>query len=223
MTLQLKNVSRTNAAVGLALVAGLILAGCSTPATEAPEVPTSTEAPAETPSETPAETPAEPTTPGDVVEPGATVPIGEWASYEYSGLDDTSAIISARLVSAEAPSAEDAAFLVSEIPQLQGYELVFFTIEQKKVSGDEIAHQADYTGFRPATSDRKRAQDVTVIGWDKCKTNAFSRDFDTAGATLTQCIIGAKVPGGQDIAGIMYAPFDTPYNYSDGNPILFTK
>lgn len=222
MTLQLKNVSRTNLAVGLALVAGLVLAGCSAPAPEAPEVPNSTETPSEEPTESPAET-SEPTTPGDVVEPGATVAIGEWANYEYSGLDDTSAIISARLVSVEEPSAEDAAFLVDQIPQLEGYELLFFIVEQKKVSGDEIAHQSDYTGFRPATSDRKRAQDVTVIGWDKCKTNAFSRDFDTAGATLTQCIIGAKVPGGQDIAGIMYAPFDTPYNFSDGNPILFTK
>lgn len=214
---------RKNLAIGLALIAGLVLAGCSASPEETPETPASTDAPNETPAETPAETPSENTAPGDVAQPGATVAIGQWVNYEYLGLDDTTAIISARLVSAEAPSAEDAAFLVKEIPQLQGYELIFFTVEQKKVSGDEIAFQADYTGWRPATADRKRAQDVTVIGWDKCKTNSFSKDFDTAGATITQCVIGAKVPGGQDIAGIMYAPFDSPYAYSDGNPILFTK
>lgn len=223
MTLPTKSVTRKNLAVGLALVAGLVLAGCSAPAPEEPEVPSSSDAPSEAPAETPTETPAETTAPGDVAQPGATVPIGQWVNYEYAGLDDKKAVISARLVSAEAPSAEDAAFLVEKIPQLQGYEVVFFMVEQKKVSGDEIAFQADYTGFRPATSDRKRAQDVTMIGWDKCKTNSFSKDFDTAGATITQCIIGAKVPGGQDIAGVMYAPFDTPFNYSDGNPILFTK
>lgn len=216
--------TRKSIAIGLTLIAGLVLAGCSAPADDPAPTDTSTQAPAEPSSEPTAEpTESSDPAPGDVVAPGATVALGEWANYEYSGLDDTSAIISARLVSAEAPSEADAKFLVEQIPQLQGYEIVFFRVEQKKVSGDEIAHQSDYTGFRPATADRKRAQDVTVIGWDKCKTNSFSRDFDTAGAVLTQCIIGAKVPGGQDIAGIMYAPFDTPYNYSDGNPILFTK
>lgn len=214
--------SRTYAFVGAALAAGLLLSGCSAPADlETPdETITESEAPEATPTQ---EAPATPSEPGALTEPGSTIALGEWASYEFTGTDKQKAVVSARLVSVEPASQADTDFLVDQIPQLKGYEVVLLTVEQKKVSGESIAFNADYTGFRPASADGKRAQEVTVIGWDTCRSNSFSKDFDENGATITQCIIGAAVPGGNPIAGVIYAPYDSPYSTSGGQPIFFTK
>src|SRR5690606_1363965 len=97
--------TRTPLTVGLALVAGLALAGCSAPATDAPQTPiTEPDAPAETPTD---ETPTTPAEPGAITEPGSTIALGEWASYEFTGTDKQKAVVSARLVGAEPASQAD--------------------------------------------------------------------------------------------------------------------
>jgi len=159
----------------------------------------------------------------DITAPGSKVGLNEWITYEYTGLDDQKALISARLVSVEKATAAQQDLLITEIPKLEGYTVYIFRAEEKKLSGDSVVFEADYTDFSVASADGSKAQEVTVIGWEDCENQSFTEEFDTAGATLEQCFVGAVKDGGAVPTGIIYAPYDGDYDYYDGQPILLTK
>ncbi|MBH0108992.1 hypothetical protein I6E81_02290 [Salinibacterium sp. NG22] len=211
--------ARKRSAFAWAIIAGLTLSGCAVTASE--EVPEAAAPSVEPTEETTEESTG--TASGDVAAPGSTVKLGEWASYDYAGIDDATAVIAARLVSIEPATAAQTDYLVKQISQLKGYNVWFLSVEQQKVSGDSIAFDADYTGFSPVDANSEKIQDVTVIGWDDCTTQSFTKEFDTDGATIEQCFIAATVEGGNDVAGVIYAEYDSVYAYYDGKPLSFLK
>ena len=160
---------------------------------------------------------------GEITEPGSKLELNEWATYEYTGLDGQKAIISSRLVGVEDATEAQKTVLVEKIPDLADYDVFLFTTEEKKISGDPIVFEADYTDYSVASADGARAQEVTVIGWDECKSESFTKEFDEDGATITQCFVGAVKPGGAVPTGLIYAPYDGVYDYADGEPIYFSK
>ena len=215
-------------AASFLLVGGLILTGCaggnSGEKVDPPKTDKGTDAPAEV-NETPAETPAEGsgTASADITAPGAKVGINEWATIEFVGGDDATALIASRLVSVEPATQAQTDFLVEKVPQLKGYNVSFVKVEQQKVSGDTIAYNANYTSFKPITAAGVETQGVSVIGWEDCKKQSFTKEFDTVGTVLTQCLISADVEGGDPTAGVMYAEYDTAYASYEGDPIQFLK
>ena len=215
-------------AASFLLVGGLILAGCaggnSGDKVDPPKTDKGTDAPAEE-NETPAESPAEGsrTASADITAPGTKVGINEWATIEFVGVDDATALIASRLVSVEPATQAQTDFLVEKVPQLKGYKVSFVKVEQQKVSGDTIAYSANYTSFKPITAAGVATQEVTVISWDDCENQSFTKEFDTVGTVLTQCVISADVEGGDPTAGVMYAESNTAYALYEGDPIQFLK
>ena len=161
---------------------------------------------------------------GDLTQPGATLGAGEWFTYEYETLGDGKAVISSKLIDVTKASDSQYKLLVDEIPDLVDYDVYLIQLEQKKVSGDTVEYEADYTDYTPILANGNRAQQVTVIGWDDCSTESFTPEFDTEGATLTQCFVAAAPKGSSSVpAGLQYAPFDTPFDPYDGQPAKLIK
>jgi len=219
---------RIGAVVTLAVATGLILSSCSLlpsvggnegddkpgKGTSAPSKPSDEGTDDEgTGSDAPSET---------IAAPGSKVGLNEWLSYDYTGVDDVKAVIAARLVSVTPATDAQAETIIEAIPDAAGYDFVFFKVEQKKVSGADIAFNADYTAFNPVSANGERVQDVTLIGWDECKSVSFTEEFDK-GETITQCVVGAYKDGSAMPAGVNYSEFDTAYDYYDGKPLLFIK
>lgn len=189
-------------------LAALALTGCSLLTPPAPadpgEVPTN---------------PVRPL-PDSITPPGAEIPLGEWASYQFTGTKGEEVVIAARLVSVEKlPAAEDE-FLRDNIDGLDGYDIYVMRVEQKKVSGDDVTFNADYTGFKPARADGTRGKELTVIGWSGCKVSSFTAAFED-GEVLPQCFLGLVDSGAAPVAGVIYTLFDTPYDSYAGAPIFF--
>lgn len=213
-----------NTIIGAGLALTLLLSACSgAPDSDTGKLVTPKEdkSVTETPAEEPTETDS--TVSGDVTAPGTKLGLNEWATVEFVGTDDQSALIANRLVSVNPVTTDQQAFLESKLPELSGYDSYMFIVEQKKVSGASIVHNADYTSLKPAFADGSRVQEVTMIGWDECKSQSFSKAFDEEGATLTQCLIGAVRTGAGAPDSVIYTKYDTPYSHSDGKPIVFTK
>ncbi|MEO7349677.1 MAG: hypothetical protein ABIW32_07460 [Terrimesophilobacter sp.] len=217
---------RTCVTLILTVTGLLALSGCSAndSQVEKPATGSSSEAPIAVPT-------TKPSTPSDegsdtpspnLTRPGATVTMGKWASYEYTGTTQQKAVIAARLVSVDKVTAAQQALLVEQIPELSDYTIWMLQVEQTKVSGASIATESDYAAFYPVGVNKKKVQYVTMIGWNDCSSKVFSLAFDD-GAPVSQCILGATKTDQPEVAGVIYAPFDSPYDAHDGNPINFLK
>jgi hypothetical protein len=215
--------SRTAATVGLAAIIALALAGCSSGGesggtddnTAKPTATASSSAPADD-SDAAAE--------GDIVEPGATIEAGEWITYDYEDYDGNHAVIQSRVTGITAATEEQLQLLISEIPDLEGYEVSLITLEERKVSGDDITFGSDYTDYSPAATDGAEAQEVSVIGWDECSSESFTEEFNAGSASITSCFVGAVVPGTDKIGGLLYegpsAAEENPYSSYEGKPVF---
>ncbi|UOE45427.1 hypothetical protein [Agromyces larvae] len=163
-------------------------------------------------------------TAGGVAQPGDVIENGEWFTYTFVNYDDASATIQARLLSSTPATPAQVDLLVAEIPQLKGYNVVLLQFEQRKIDGAEIAFDADYTSFIPATVTGQPAQEVSVIGWDDCPSESFSKEFDAGTESITSCVVGAWVDGGDQIGGILYtgpsALDDNPFSQYGGEPVF---
>lgn len=219
------NKSRIISALAGTALAAIALTGCSTSA------PAPAPAPAEegTTKVEEGTTKVEETAPAEkdtasvadgITAPGSELALGDWATYEFTGLEDQTAVIQARLVSVEKISAEQDAFLRENVEGLGGYDIYMMKVEQKKVSGAEVIYEGDYTAFKPAREDGSRAQQLTVIGWDDCRTQAFNAEFE-AGETITQCVLGLVDSGAKAPAGVTYSQYDSVYDAYEGEPIFF--
>ena len=163
---------------------------------------------------------------GELAEPGTRVGLNEWLTHSYTTLDDGEALISARLVSVEPATAEEAAFIVSAFDsgQVDGYEFYLIHVEEKKESGDTVLYNDDYSFFDVVDKNGDQIQEITLIGWDGCDTFTFDEAFDTSGGVLTQCYIGAAKAGEEEPAGVAYTggyEDDNPYSTFDGKPLYF--
>jgi hypothetical protein len=215
------------ALVALPMVTAFTLSGCALlPSAPQPAAESSAPTASPTPTAEPTEEPSSGTaTSGDVAEPGTTVGPGEELVYEFTGTDEQKALISAALVDVTPATAEQVAFLNEQFDEdeLKGLDISFIHVTQKKVSGDPVEFNADYTSFKPVDAEGQRVQDVTVIGWDECGTESFTPEFD-AGVAMTQCYIAASPTGGNAPAGVMYEggyEEGNPYSSYDGEPLLF--
>ncbi len=206
----------------LPIAASILLAACATPADTSDDRGSSSSRDDEEAEEESAAPER-----GEIAEPGTTVGVDEWLSYPFTGTDDQEAVISARLLSVEEATAEERAVLDENFGEdIADYDIYLVRYEQEKESGDAIEFNSDYSFFDVVDADGERVQSVTLIGWDGCKSNSFDEEFDTNGGTLAQCAIGA-VPTGDDApAGLAYSGGygdDNPYDYLDGEPLLFLK
>lgn len=205
------------------MVAGLALSGCAMSApqntTSAADIATS--APADRPEGSTGEGSSAPST--NVIDPGAVMKMGSWASYEYTGSEKQKAIIAARLVSIDEATTAQYELLVKQIPQLAGYTIWLVKVEQKKVSGDSIVFNTDSMAFAAIDGNTTKVQQVVMVGWDECTVESFTKRFDDGDGTITQCIIGATQPDESEVVGVQYAAANTRYDSFDGNPIYFVK
>lgn len=212
------------ALAALIAAGALALTGCTAPDLSGAKRIDQTEAPAETEAPESSESSGDATA-GDLVQPGQTVPVGEWATYEYVNYDDKKAVLNTRLVSIEPATQEQIDLLVSEIPELQGWKVSLIRYEQQKVSGDDITYSANYTDFRPADVDGAQAQEVSVIGWEDCASESFTEEFNAGTEVLQQCMVGASVEGGKAIGGMLWTGNadvdDNPFSEYEGTPVFF--
>ena len=214
------------ALLALPVAAVFLVAGCASPAptktddkkdTDSSESTTDDEAEVD-------EAPAD----GELAEPGTRVGIDTWLTYSFTTTDDEEALLSARLKSVEPVTKAQLEFLNTTFDegQLKGYDVWMILVEEKKVSGATVEFNADYSFFDIVDKDGNKVQEITVIGWDECKTPSFDDEYDTAGGTLTQCFLAASTPGGNAPAGVAYTggyEEGNPYDSFDGKPLLFIK
>jgi hypothetical protein len=211
----------------LPVAAVFVVAGCASPAPadkddkkDTDSSKTETEEEAEEVDEAPAD--------GELAEPGTRVGIDTWLTYSFTTTDDEEALLSARLKSVEPVSAAQLEFLNTTFDegQLKGFDVWMLLVEEKKVSGATVEFNSDYSFFDIVDADGNQVQEITVIGWDECKTPSFDEAYDTAGGTLTQCFLAASTPGGNKPAGVAYTggyEEGNPYDSYDGKPLLFIK
>lgn len=214
--------SRAATLTTLPVVAILALAGCMTPAAPEPEA---TKKPSASATSEPTQSASSAS--GDVTEPGTKVGLGEEVIYESQGTDDVTALVSAKLTEVTPATPEQVAFLNSQFDdgELAGFDVTLIRLEMTKVSGDPIAFNSDSTSFAPVDAKGTKVQEVTLIGWDECSSESFSKEFDD-GAPITQCYVAAAPAGGNAPAGLMYdGGFTDPNPFSDydGDPILLIK
>ncbi|WP_164863488.1 hypothetical protein [Agromyces sp. LHK192] len=161
---------------------------------------------------------------GELLQPGQTVALGQWGTYEYESYDGRKAVLNTKLVSIEPATQAQVDFLVAEIPELADYEVTLIRYQQQKVSGDDITYDANYTDFRPADVTGAQAQEVSVIGWDECASESFTEEFG-AGAVIDQCVVGAKLPSSEAIGGMIWtgnsSADENPFSEYDGQPVFF--
>ena len=162
---------------------------------------------------------------GELLQPGQTVALGDWATYEYVDYDDKTAVLNTKLVSIEPATAEQTATLVEEIPELKGWKVSLIRYQQQKVSGDDITFGANYTDFTPADATGAKAQEVSVIGWDECASESFTEEFNAGTAVLDQCMVGASVEGGELVGGMLWtgnsSADENPFSDYEGEPVFF--
>ncbi|MGI9821738.1 hypothetical protein [Agromyces sp. Marseille-Q5079] len=162
---------------------------------------------------------------GELLQPGQTVALGDWGTYEFVDYDDKTAVLNTKLVSIEPATAEQTEALVAEIPELKGWNVSLIRYQQQKVSGDDITYGANYTDFRPADATGAKAQEVSVIGWDECESESFTEEFNAGTAVLDQCMVGASVEGGEPIGGMLWtgnsSADENPFSDYEGEPVLF--
>jgi hypothetical protein len=215
------------ALLALPLVTVFVIAGCASPSpsnNDKDDDKDSSETDEKDDEEEESDAPAE----GELAEPGTRVGIDTWLTHSFVSTDDGEALISARLVSVEPVTADQLAFLNTTFDggELEGYDVWMILVEEKKESGDTVIYNSDYSYFDVVDEDGDQVQEITVIGWDECKTPSFDEAFDTEGAILTQCFLAAAKENDQKPAGVAYVggyEDGNPYSSYDGKPLYFIK
>lgn len=76
------------------------------------------------------------------------------------------------------------------------------------ISGKDPVNQATYTNYKAIDTEGTPVTKLSIIGFDWCKSNAFSKDF-IEGTPNKGCIIGGVAKGNQPPAGIQFSQFGT--------------
>lgn len=223
-----------SALAGITLL-GLALTGCTsdTPGKNIenpkPEPTLSTELPepGETttpePTDEPTGAPAQPS--GEGTAPGTVVSAGEWMTYDFRNFEDARALVEARIVSLKPADATQVDFLVNLSADLVDYDISIIRWEEKQKGGADLAFNASTSVFKIARADGTAGQELVVIGWDDCKTNAWPKDFHTGNVVVSQCTIGAVPKGSANgVGGLLfvgnYGDTDNPFDVYEGKPVF---
>jgi hypothetical protein len=204
------------------LLATLLLVGCAAPSpgTTTPDTGTDESA---TPTEEAVEAPE--LVEGEPAPPGTRVGFDTYLTYTYLTVDDEEALLSAKLDSIEPATDAELAVLAENFgDQLDGYDIYLLRMTEKKISGASVKYNDDSSFFDVVDENGERIQTVTLIGWDGCDTQSFPEEYDTGGAEISQCYIGAVREGEDPPAGMAYTggyEDGNPYDYLDGKPLLF--
>jgi hypothetical protein len=203
------------------LLATLLLAGCAAPSTGTTPPDTGTD-PSTAPTEE-VETPE--LVEGEPAPPGTRVGFDTYLTYTYVTVDDEEALLKAKLDSIEPATDAELAVLAENFgDQLDDFDIYLLRMTEQKVSGATVKYNDDSSFFDVVNADGERIQTVTLIGWDGCDTQSFPEEYDTGGAEISQCYIGAVPTGEAAPAGMAYTggyEDDNPYDYLDGKPLLF--
>jgi hypothetical protein len=213
---------RSTPLLAVPLLATLLLLGCAAPSTGTTTPDTATDS-GVTPTEEAVETPE--LVAGEPAPPGTRVGFDTYLTYTYLTIDDEDALLSAKLDSIEPATDVELAVLAENFgDQLDGYEVYLLRMTEKKISGATVKYNDDSSYFDVVDVNGERIQEVTLIGWDGCDTQSFPEEYDTGGAEISQCYIGAVREGEAPPAGMAYTggyEDGNPYNYLDGKPLLF--
>lgn len=209
---------------GATLALALVLTGCSSSAD--PE-PSKAPSPVQT---------TEPDADGDTGSDGAETDeavAGETVRITYTALGEKQedgeyshfpVEIDVKVASIDAISQAEHDELMNEANEdskstLAAFDYYKVLVEETYVSGDDPAHQASYTSYDPVTESGAKLNSLPIIGFDWCKSSAFSKDFIN-GETNTSCVLAAVAKGEPAPAGVRYAQYDTDYDPSNGTPAV---
>ncbi|MEO8528964.1 MAG: hypothetical protein ABI435_07790 [Pseudolysinimonas sp.] len=205
------------------LLGTLLLAGCAAPTPNPNPVTGTDPSTSATPTESAANTPV--LVDGEAAPPGTKVGFNTYLTYSYVNTDKEDALLQAKLDSIEPATADELAVLTQNFgDKLDVYDIYMLRMTEKKVSGASVKFNDDWSFFDVVDAKGERIQSVSLIGWDGCKVNSFTDEYDTAGAELDQCYIGAVPKGSAAPGGMAYTggyEDGNPYDAFSGKPLLF--
>lgn len=190
----------------------------TSPATTAPET---SAAPSET--EEAEEQPA--SAPGEAAAPGSEFAFGEYATVELLNIDDEPQLVEMTVTGVRTGSVADfeAAGLDQEfLDQLEGYTPLYVDVEVRQVAPMTAAleYESVYIDFGGLDQADRALQDISIFGsFEPCDTASIDPDFDSGTPHTTCFIVGTA--GGDELAGVSYAPYDTVYDDYDGEPLVW--
>ncbi len=190
----------------------------TSPATTAPET---SAAPSET--EEAEEQPA--SAPGEAAAPGSEFAFGEYATVELLNIDDEPQLVEMTVTGVRTGSVADfeAAGLDQEfLDQLDGYTPLYVDVEVRQVAPMTAAleYESVYIDFGGLDQADRALQDISIFGsFEPCDTASIDPDFDSGTPHTTCFIVGTA--GGDELAGVSYAPYDTVYDDYDGEPLVW--
>jgi hypothetical protein len=156
---------------------------------------------------------------------GARAGLGEPLVYSFTGTENNTVLVSSKLLDVTPATPEQDKFVREQFgSDVDGFDLYLIHLEETKVSGDPVEFEASYTGYSPVNADGEEVQEATLIGWDDCKENSFTEEFDN-GQPITQCLLAATPTEAAPPAGVSYdggLQENSPYDeFSGGAPLLF--
>ncbi|MEO5535379.1 MAG: hypothetical protein ABIR17_09645 [Pseudolysinimonas sp.] len=205
------------------LLGALLLAGCATPAISPGTATDPGTATSASPTADAGNTPV--LVDGEAAPPGTKVGFDTYLTYSYVTTDKEDALLKAKLDSIEPATADELAVLTTNFgDKLDPYDIYLLRMTEKKVSGATVKYNDDWSFFDVVDAQGERIQSISLIGWDGCDTQSFSEDYDTGGAEIAQCYIGAVKKGSAAPGGMAYTggyEDDNPYDAFSGKPLLF--
>lgn len=190
----------------------------TSPATTAPETSAAPSEPEEA-----EEQPA--SAPGEAAAPGSEFAFGEYATVELLNIDDEPQLVEMTVTGVRTGSVADfeAAGLDQEfLDQLEGYTPLYVDVEVRQVAPMTAAleYESVYIDFGGLDQADRALQDISIFGsFEPCDTASIDPDFDSGTPHTTCFIVGTA--GGDELAGVSYAPYDTVYDDYDGEPLVW--
>lgn len=217
-----KNQPRMAVLSAIALVIMGTVVGCAA----APALPETKPTPQDTaakPVEKAESKPAQetPSESGDVpvLAPGeSTTGTGAVPFVKYDG---KKAVFAHKLVSIEKAPAADVEQLVEKSSQLKGMDIWYLRVESHYVSGDDLASSSIYSPLVPVTASKKRAQDITLIGWESCATDSVPSPGNDPSVIIENCRAAVAAPAGDAPVGMAWSDSDSGYDIYDGKAAYF--
>lgn len=102
---------------------------------------------------------------------------------------------------------------------LEAFDLWKVYVSERYVSGEDPAHQASYTSYKPVNGEGVVLNEVSAIGFDWCKSSSFKPEF-VDGEINVSCLLTLVPKGGEAPAGVHFSQYGTE---SGENPVMISK
>lgn len=162
---------------------------------------------------------------GEAAAPGSEFAFGEYATVELLNIDDQPQLVEMTVTGVRTGSVADfeAAGLDQEfLDQLEGYTPLYVDVEVRQVAPMTAAleYESVYIDFGGLDQADRALQDISIFGsFEPCDTASIDPEFDSGTPHTTCFIVGTA--GGDELAGVSYGPYDTPYDDYDGEPLVW--